>query len=207
MKVMKDGGCFDNEVKIHEVLNAISLWDIPLSIFKGREKTYYLGNFNMSTLRLSSSSKDLVKKKKNADSNSNSNSQRGWWNPLVTEQLDGGVIVMKHAVHTAKPINPGEMYNSLAYLHHRNILHCDLRRSNMAYFGEEIGWKIIDFDLAVIKRRDATYVDTFIQRGSNQHICCGENIKTIIDNEANDGKCVQWKAADDYAMLAKNIFN
>ena len=36
----------------------------------------------------------------------------------------------------------------IEYVHRKQIVHCDLKPSNIVFFGADLRWKLIDFDMA-----------------------------------------------------------
>jgi serine/threonine protein kinase len=130
--------------------------------------------------------------------------EKYWWSSRK-DNIDecgqeGGAIIMLYgraldAESEWKEVVLG-ICNSLRLAHSANVLHCDIRRSNVLRF--DYGWGLIDFGLSCLVDSQEPY--QLINYGA-QAAGAGPRVRRCLENN-ND---IYWTVADDYEMLLKMI--
>lgn len=130
----------------------------------------------------------------------------GWWSTERSPQ-NGGVIIMRPAA-TNLPTGEGRgaivagVRRTLAAAHKLDIVHTDIRHSNILYFGavpgeeNSEGWQLIDFGLS--SKAGATIE---VQANSSRGRRCGVRILSLVNASKTAAISCDWEKGDDFEML------
>jgi serine/threonine protein kinase len=115
----------------------------------------------------------------------------------------GGAIFMKPAVNPTSRFKYSSKMDEhvkrwLEHIHAAGVLHNDIRRSNILYFGEKLGYQLVDFDLACKSGDPIT-----IQKDSAQHTSSGDRVLKTVNDSSEDCVKIYPEFSDDLAMFEK----
>jgi hypothetical protein len=126
-----------------------------------------------------------------------------WFESIPPVCATGGVLVTTAGVRSISHASRDVLYhhiivhdlhNHLKYIHSKNLLHTDIRPDNIVHF-PGIGWRIIDFDCAVIASESGV-ANVDIQKGSSRYDFSSDRVKDL-GGEIIDGN---WYTADSYSI-------
>jgi serine/threonine protein kinase len=129
---------------------------------------------------------------------------KGWWTHEHKQPEDKGVIIMRPAQRGKEPTwnDRAKLFDdvkkTLKVAHELQIVHTDIRASNILYFGEgdSGAWQLIDFGLSC-----ALGSTVSLERDSSRAKRSGQRIKRIMEESGDANINVEWTTNDDYSML------
>lgn len=203
-KVITTRDNFENEAHILSTLNQETYLEAIKYIFTPRKPHYFLGYYDLETNCLKSNKLPKVRR------TSRIIRTNKWSNPIVNfRDGDGGVIIMEPALKYQPEIinltGQLQLEENMRNIHHRNIVHRDLRPTNFLFFGDKLGWQIVDFDLATNFSIDNT-VNTWINPNSELLQYCSGKIRNAFRlSKVKESVGVNWDKYDDMEMLSFSI--
>ena len=112
----------------------------------------------------------------------------------------GGAILMKYGYAKREEGDHSAVWlgvcKSLQFAHKANVLHCDIRRSNVLYF-KGISWRLVDFGLSCLAD-DLERYDLEAESGA-QAEGVGPRVKVCLEK----GQPFNWTFDVDYEMLVQ----
>ena len=119
-----------------------------------------------------------------------------WWELHGVTSQEGGVIFMHAGVGLEESTKWNDVVDgickSLRSAHKANLLHCDIRRSNVLKFGGE--WRVVDFGLCCQLGAESPYS---MQNYGAQAAGVGPRVRGLLDEKES----ITWRIANDYEML------
>jgi len=100
----------------------------------------------------------------------------------------------------------GQLLRCLSVAHHAGVLHCDLSPSNCLQFFDD-SWQVVDYGLSgfITNRENGWFTNhsgkISVQKGSNQHKCCGRRAFDIVQENDFNVVEIDWTVGDDIDML------
>ena len=126
-----------------------------------------------------------------------------WFESIPPVCVTGGVLAttagvrsINHASVDAlhRHIIIKDLHKHLKYIHSKKLLHTDIRPDNIVHF-PSIGWRIIDFDCAVIASSESGVTNVKVQKGSSRYNFSSNRVQDLGKNVIDGG----WYTADNYS--------
>lgn len=122
--------------------------------------------------------------------------KNAWWGKHY--DFEGGAIIMQAALSHQPSATRGQIVhgvkNILKVAHKLNIVHTDIRQSNILHF--KTGWQLIDFGLSAKAGSEVNLLKKSSRAGR-----CGERIRGLLEETDQGNITCQWDFKDDIEML------
>ena len=140
-----------------------------------------------------------------------------WFESIPPVCVTGGVLATTAGVRSINhasddALHPNiimkDLHKHLKYIHSKKLLHTDIRPDNIVYF-PGIGWRIIDFDCAVIASSESGVANVDIQKGSSRYDFSSNRVKDLGKNIIFDRDwyttAANYSKDDDTEMLNEAV--